>query len=284
MLGVPLHLVTENMRSRRLALGFGVLLALAWPGTAAAQPAAAASGYPPACLASSVPSAKSDEAHAFYMAGRALYDERKFAAALTQFRESYSRDCSKHDLLVIISRSHERNGDRAEAVRALEVFLDRVKDSPDAAAHRTKIDDLKKAIAAQPPPPSAAPPTAAPPTEVREHTIAPWIVVGVGGAAIITGVILLIAAPKLPDGCAENPSDGIGKCPPDKSLSTAELATNLPRAGIITMLAGTAVVGGGLLWHFLEPTGPVTASGVIKPRLTPAVAPGYAGMSLGGTF
>lgn len=49
------------------------------------------------------------------------------------------------------------------------------------------------------------------------------------------------------------------------------------------MAGGAVLVAGGLLWHFLEPTGPV-AKGALSPKLTPNVTPGYAGMSFGCTF
>ena len=39
-------------------------------------------------------------------------------------------------------------------------------------------------------------------------------------------------------------------------------------------------LGGGLLWHFLEPTGPKEKSA----RIAPAVGPGFAGLSLTGKF
>ena len=55
-------------------------------------------------------------------------------------------------------------------------------------------------------------------------------------------------------------------------------------AGPILIGGGVAIVAGGLLWHFLEPTGPVEKTGKLKPSVTPQVAPGYAGMSLGGSF
>ena len=82
---------TTTMRSRTLAfglrfglgLGFGGFLAVAYPLSASAQPAVVA--YPAPCAATSVPPAKSDDAHAFYGAGRALYDEGNYDAAIAQF-------------------------------------------------------------------------------------------------------------------------------------------------------------------------------------------------------
>ena len=276
------------MRSRQLVIGSGLLLlAVAFPVRAHAQ--TAPSSYPAACAAVGVSTSKSEEAHAFYNAGRALYDEGNYDGAITQFREAYRRDCSKHDLLVIISRSYELKGDRAEAVKALELFLDRVKDSPDSGTHRTKIENLKKQIAAQPPPPVVQPPPLVqPPVEVREHTVPPWIVVGVGGAAVAVGVVVLVTSPSLPDGCNSGTKKCdrvIGESEPTYQDRTkrAETSQNQPLAGLIVASIGGAFVVGGLLWHFLEPTGPV-AKASLKPTVTPSVLPGYAGASLRGTF
>lgn len=284
------------MRSRQLVIGLGLLctvaFTVAFPARAFAQ-SPAAPAYAPACAAISVSSAKSEEAHAFYNVGRALYDEGNYDGAITQFREAYRRDCSKHDLLVIISRSYELKGDKPEAVKALEVFLDRVKDSPDAGTHRTKIENLKKQIAAQPPPVVPPPPVVQPPPEVREHTVPPWILVGVGGAAIAAGVVVVVTSPSLPDKCTatDGPSKlaGCERLPGELEPSyqdrtkRGEASQNQPIIGAVVLAGGGVLVIGGLLWHFLEPTGPVAKAGV-KPSLTPSVAPSYAGLSLGGTF
>ena len=230
----------------------------------------------------SISTAKSDEAHAFYNVGRALYDEGNYDGAITQFREAYRRDCSKHDLLVIISRSYELKGDKVEAVKALELFLDRVKDSPDAGTHRTKIDNLKKQIAAAPPPVVTPPVVQPPPLEVREHTVPPWILVGVGGAAVAVGIVLIVTAPSLPADCDKTTT----KCPATAGAdaqSRAEASQNQPVIGGVVAGGGAVLVVGGLLWHFLEPTGPVEKT-ALKPSLKPSIAPGYANLSLGGSF
>lgn len=303
MLGRLAAAFGKNMRSRQLVLivGFGFLLLCASSSPAYAQSAAGA-GYPAPCLASTVPEAESDKAHAFYKAGKAQYDDANYDAAIAQFREAYKRDCSKHDLLIIISRSYELKHDRAEAIRALELYLEREKPAPEEATHRTRIANLKKELAAQPPPP---PPVA--PAEVREHTAPPWIAVVVGGVGIVTGTILLVTAPTLPPGCNES----AGRCdivpvvapgpptvpptPPPattdaqkaelkRNQSKAELSVGMRTVGTVAIIAGAGVLAGGLLWHVLEPTGPAPMKGAVKPRVLPEVGPGYAGMSLGGTF
>jgi hypothetical protein len=60
-------------------------------------------------------------------------------------------------------------------------------------------------------------------------------------------------------------------------------AVSQPGIGLGILLAGVGVTGLGLLWHFLEPTGPVEAR-ASKAKLTPVVAPGFAGASFGGSF
>lgn len=283
------------MRARKLLIGSGLLLAAAISVPALAQPASSAKSepYPAACT--SVAPGESERAHKLYEAGKSYYDDGTYDAAIAQFREAYKKDCSKHELLVIISRAYELKGDKAAAITALETFLERMPSSPDAAQHRTRIENLRKQLAAQPPPPTAsAPPpppttTAPPPAEVQQHTVPPWIVVGLGGAAVVVGVVLFATAPKLPDGCVA----ATQKCTRNPGESTADFADRQNRAGAsqdqplygaITLAGGGVLIGGGLLWHFLEPTGPAEKSGKTTPKLTPQVTPGYAGVSLGGNF
>ncbi|MBX3185985.1 MAG: tetratricopeptide repeat protein [Labilithrix sp.] len=287
------------MAQRKLALGLGLLLAVSasFPLLASAQTAPPSPAPYPACTVTSVPAADSERAHTIYAAGKVQYDDGLYDAAIAQFREAYKRDCTKHDLLIIISRAYEFKGDRAEAIHALQTYLERVPNSPEAGTHRTRIDNLKKkdleaqqaahaaAATASPPPATTSAP---PPAEQSGHTAFPWIVVAAGGAAILTGVILHVAAPPFPENC-DRATD---TCAPLPNESAAAAQTRRDKAGqhggmtlggTIAIIGGIGIVGGGLLWHFLEPSGtPSSESG--KPKLRPEGGPGYAGFSLGGAF
>ncbi|MDF2697318.1 MAG: hypothetical protein K0S65_5701, partial [Labilithrix sp.] len=79
-------------------------------------------------------------------------------------------------------------------------------------------------------------------------------------------------------------------CTPRPGESTEEAAkrqdeagksVDQPKWGTVVAIGGGALIAGGLLWHFLEPTGPKEST---KTKLRPSVAPGYAGLALGGTF
>lgn len=281
------------MRSRKLVISLGFLCGVAAtvPAISArAQPASSSPTPPFPAACTSVSSTASDQAHLLYQAGKQTYDDANYDAAIVQFREAYKKDCSKHELLIIISRAYELNGNRAAAIAALETYLERAPSSPDAGALRNRVENLKKQLAAQPAPAASASTPAPPPQEIREHTVPPWIVVGVGGAAVVTGLILLVAAPKIPPNCDESS----GKCTKEGNETPEQLQSERDQAGkgagfrtagLACIIGGVGIAVGGVLWHFLEPTGPApTAGSLKKPKVTPDVSPSYAGVSLGGRF
>lgn len=296
------------MSRRKHIIGFGLLVAAATTLPAYAQPAqlptapSMANDFP-VCTKKATDSDQ-DLAKQKFIAARQDYEEGNYDTAIKRFKTAYDLDCSKPELLLVISSAFEKKGDKQAALAALEVYTQRApKDSPDMPTTQLKIENLKKQMASAPPTASSSAPPAGGGSgagENQEHTIFPWLVVGVGGAALVTGVVLAVTAPDYPVNC--NPDIGDGKCtrdPPlsanapdsEKATSDAKLKADTEEAGRVRtyrtagpvlMVVGGALVVGGLVWHFLEPTGPKSASG--RRRLTPAVAPGFAGLSYGGTF
>lgn len=119
----------------------------------------------------------------------------------------------------------------------------------------------------------------------RHHTVGPWIVVGIGGAVAITGAIFYIAAPKVPPNCNEasgscaaSPNEDPSQLTKERSQAGTSVANRL--VGLVAMASGAGIVGGGLLWHFLEPTAPRTARLTVLPWTT---AEG-AGLAAAGAF
>lgn len=260
----------------------------------------------------------SDEAHYRYKAGKLEYDEANYSTAIARFLAAYNLDCTKHELLVIISRSFDLADNKAEAIRALELYLERATVSPvEATSIRARIANMKKQLAEKPattpppvvttPPPasssSGSPPPPPPPVETREHTVYPWLVVGTGGLAVATGLVLyVVGGQTLPDNCdastgkCSEPNPPAGESTEQKQRREAQeqstrekagTAKGLKTGGLVTVVGGAVLVAGGLVWHFLEPTGPVeksAKSGSRRPNITPALAPGYAGLEIGGRF
>lgn len=287
------------MRCRTQISGLGLLLIVATSVPAFAQPSRQA--YPE--CTKTVSSSESELAKQKYIAGKQDYDEGNYDSAIRRFRDAYTLDCTKHDLLLIISAAYERKGDKKGAIEALETYVAREPSNPDIGTYQTKIENLKKQLAASPLPLATTSSSEPPPrTKVREHTPWPWVVVGVGGAAMVAGAFIALTAPAMPKGCSRstrncsylNPdvSDNpIGnQRPPTESEKqdlesrrvTAGRAAAQPRIGLWIAAAGAVLAIGGLLWHYLEPTGPKEAAG--KPKLQPTFSPGYAGLTLVGSF
>jgi len=296
------------LASRLLGLGLSLAVALPIALPAFAQSGSSSSGYPAACDPKTVSKADVDRAHTVYTSGKGFLDESNYDKAISYFKDAYSIDCSVHAILPIIATAYERKGDKASAITALQEYLKRAPNADDREKVERRIknlqDQMSTAVVASAPtasasatasaPPSAtaapAPPpsatatatssaTAAPPPESGGHSVAPWIVVGIGGAAVVAGVVLYAVG----NGDVNSAANA---CPSrvNCAQSVADQGNNgrtLDTVGIIVGAVGLAGVAGGLVWHFLEPTGSSASTGA---SLTPAVAPGYAGLNLGGKF
>jgi hypothetical protein len=123
--------------------------------------------------------------------------------------------------------------------------------------------------------------------DVRGHTVWPWAVVGIGGAVVLTGVALVLTSPKMPPGCDADTRE----CTPlpgetaqaqsfDQRRREAGQAATLPAVGIGVAAGGAAIIGAGLLWHFLEPVEPRFG----RTRLAPWLAQGSGGLAASGRF
>jgi tetratricopeptide (TPR) repeat protein len=288
------------------------LLIVAFVGTVIAVPAIAqqpSSGYPPPCDASKVSKGDGDRAHTVFLSGKQFLEEANYDKAISYFKDAYSIDCSVHAILPIIAAAYERKGDKAEAVRALEEFLRRAPNAPDREVVERRIKNLSDQLAREQPSATATPsaPTAtasatssatesvpapsgspAPaPTVATESSssvggksVAPWVLVGVGGGGLVAGGVLLgIGSGEV--------SSALDKCP-TRSCSHANASAisqgndgrHLETAGVIVGALGIAAIAGGLIWHFAEKPAPTVGS----THLSPAVGRQYAGVALDGAF
>ncbi len=224
-----------------------------------------------------------DTAKKFYDAGRAYYEQAKLDKALDNFFSAYELDCERHDILIIISRSYERDGNFADAVRTLDEYVKRSGDrSPE---HKATVENLKERLKKEEAAAAAARANQKPSTPPREHTVPPWIVVGVGGAGLVAGSVLsgVGFSRDYPPNCDPVTTTCNDKATPEEK-SSASLTRNLRKVGVIVLVSGAVLTVGGLLWHFLEPTGPARGEKGARLRVTPAFAPGYAGASLDARF
>ncbi len=300
------------------------LLSLVLLGTVVAVPAFAQSqalSTYPECV--SAPSHEdSDAAHNAYLFGKRKFDEAEYATAVNYFKDAYKTDCSKHEILIIISRSYELAGNKPEAINALEVFLKRVPNASDADTHRKRIANLKAQAGVAAPATTVAPPptatTATPPAATTTATATatalptttstpserrasplPWVVVGVGGIAIVAGVVIVVTGANAigsakdefkTKGCDVGKSSCVDPTTGTNLIPIAEInrinaklsgGYRTETLGGVVIAVGAAAVAGGLVWHFLDKPGKKEGATV---DVRPVATPGYAGIGVGGSF
>lgn len=105
----------------------------------------------------------------------------------------------------------------------------------------------------------------------------PWILMGLGGAAVVGSVVLYaIGIPDVNNAARSCPDRK--NCPADVA-SEGNQGRSLEAAGGVIGGLGLAAVGGGVIWYFLSHRNS-------DPPAAPTVslAPGYAGVTIAHTF
>ncbi len=136
------------------------------------------------------------------------------------------------------------------------------------------------------PPPGLDPADKSAPGPERHHTVFPWIVVGLGVVTMGAGLVVIFTSPALPDGCSPSSKTCVRLTNESatafaKRQEDAGRSESQPTEGVIVTGIGLGVTAAGLIWHFLEPTGPERTGAL---RFTPWAARGAAGGSLGASF
>jgi tetratricopeptide (TPR) repeat protein len=275
--------------------------------------AQAPSDYPPPCEPSKVTSADTDRAHTVFLSGKQFLEESNYDKAISYFKDAYSIDCSRHAMLPIIATAYERKGDKAEAVRALEEYVRRAPNAADHEIIERRIKNLKDQLArdqaasaatsaapsasasapqplpsasttseptatasSSPPPPPVAAPAAGP-------SVLPWVIVGVGGAATVAGIVLLgVGASDVQHALNDCPTR---MCTKPATVDEGNNGRSLENLGGVLIGGGLAVAAAGVVWHFLEkPADSTGGPPAARTSITPVVARGYAGFAASGNF
>jgi len=255
----------------------------------------------PECLKAPT-EAETAAAKGAYQAGNASFDEADYPRAITYWEDAYRRDCTANLLLKNLARAYELYGQKRQAVVALETFLVREPNTADKEQIQRRIEVLKKQIAAEkatpataaapvPPPAAAAAPPTQPAAEVSDtpqgkRSIVPLIVAGAGGVVLIVGASLYGKASKdltHYENLCPNRDCGDGAEAAANKEAGNEARTRKIWGGVVTGV-GAATLAGGLIWYFVQPRHATSSAGLHKPLVSPAVAPGFAGIALSGAF
>jgi hypothetical protein len=235
-----------------------------------------------------------------FQAGQGSFNEADYQRAITYWEDALRRDCTASALLLNLARAYELSGNKRQAVVALQTYLVREANSPQRDQIQRRIDVLNGQIAAEQPTAATAPTgTAPPPTSTGtvppppppdsggKKPILPLVVAGAGGAiAIVGGIMYLSAASEVSDFEEQCPGR---VCPPGVDEEGANSARDRQQIAGGIAIAGLAIGGAGLIWYFVsepEAEQPGTVRRLPKRRtaFAPAVAPGFAGIAVRGSF
>jgi len=218
-----------------------------------------------------------------FAAGTRAYTNGEFETALASFQRAYKLTGSP-DLLYNIATVSDRMRRDEDALEAYEGYLEARPKSADREHVAGRIDVLRAAIEARKRAEldaeiearKAAIDAAArvkaerPLTEYVGPGPGPWITIGTGSAAVVTGAILV--------GLGQRDQKNIESAPAGSSYSMVqEMADRGPRrtkAGVALMSVGAAGVIGGMIWQL---------TGGHEEAL-PEVSIGPTGISVKGTF
>jgi len=227
--------------------------------------------------------ARISQAKKSFAAGTRAYANGEFERALASFQRAYKLTGSP-DLLYNIATVSDRMRRDEDALAAYEGYLEARPKSVDREHVEGRIDVLRTAIEARNRAEldaeiearKAAIDAAArvkaerPLTEYVGPGPGPWITIGVGGAALVTGAVLV--------GLGQKDQKAIESAPAGSSYSMVEeMADRGPRrtkAGIALMAMGGVGVVGGVIWQL---TGG-------HEEAMPEVSIGPTGISVKGTF
>jgi hypothetical protein len=241
-----------------------------------------------------------------FQAGQGSFNEADYARAIVYWEDAYRRDCTADALLLNLSRAYELSGQRQQAVVALETYLARKPDTRERAQITRRIDVLKtqmqseQATAPPPggetttpppggelttaPPPGGDPGALPPPDAAGKKPVTPLIVAGAGGLLTIVGGILYFNA-------AGEVSDFEDQCGADRKgcdpavVDDANAARDKQNLWGVVTVVGLVAAAGGIIWYVASPPKAAPTARLEKtPRLSPAVGPGFAGLSVAGAF
>jgi hypothetical protein len=254
-----------------------------------------------------------------FTAGQGSFNEADYPTAIMYWRDAYRRDCTAHKLLLNLARAYELKGERAEAVGALETYLARKTDDPDAEQIQRRIQNLKAQLAPAAPTPAPAAMLAPAPVATTaaaepqptgpqaKLNLPPLLVLGGGVVvAIIGGVVYAGGQSKISDSekicpsrnCPSNPyaaGTGQAKLWNDANASLIADAQSQGNAGVKQSNIGGVIAGVGLVavisggvWFLMTPRKPVASAHTSTPgaitSIEPTITRGFAGVSLGGSF
>ena len=112
----------------------------------------------------------------------------------------------------------------------------------------------------------------------------PLAVAGLGAAALVTGGVLLgLGMSKIPANCSMSSRDCAAP-PGDPVFNDAHSSIALANLGMGVGLGGAALLAGGLIWYFVQPTKMPSTEAAVARTVSPWLGRGAGGVAFIGNF
>ena len=239
-------------------------------------------GSAPAHAAGPAPAVSDDaetQALALFEKSKVSYQAGRFQEAVALLREAYAKK-PVPVLLYNLGRAYEGLGDQDAALKAYTDYLAADPKAADRGAIETRIATLKQQIAERQrlerEREAAEAKAAQAPTE-RRAPIVPWIVAGVGGAGVVTGVVFGVLAVSKHNTATNDPVQASAAQEQNDAKTFATVAN-------VAWIAGGAVAVTGIVWGILASRHPsTTPEKSTAVSVVPVVSPGqFEGVALQG--
>ncbi|MFO0614502.1 MAG: hypothetical protein U0414_18095 [Polyangiaceae bacterium] len=256
----------------------------------------------PTCSNMHPSAADVDHAATAHEAATSAYSKEDWKTAIDQWNSAFQYDCTRPSVFNNLAMSYSHI-DLPMAIAVLEIYAMRDPTANQADAS-DRIARWKMQAGIIETPADGVKPTSEKDEKAEKHVDAsadletkrpfgpgPWILFGVGSAALLTGVAVLTVG-RINVNDAEAQCGGHTNCTqPEIDLGTT--GNTLTGAGAGLLGGGAAIAIGGLIWQFVG-NKPVTiksgnkseTTGFLSPRLTfePSFGPGLTGGALHGSF
>lgn len=204
------------------------------------------------------------------------FDRKEFPRAAELWTQAYAADCSRPRVFLNLGSAFDGAGDSLRALAMFELLVERAPtEAPPelpTKMHQLRLKLKEPTKPAEPPKEKpAAPPSAPAPTE-KPLGVAPWVILGGGGALMITGGALLgvglSQAGSAADEC-EDPEARTG-CP-QQAIDDGESGELMSQIGQGLLYGGAGVAALGLVLELaVNGEQPVTEpSAKVQPLLGP---------------
>jgi tetratricopeptide (TPR) repeat protein len=208
-------------------------------------------------------------------AGLRAFAVQDYAQAISEFQAGFEID-PRREFLYALGQAERMSGDCEKAIRSYDAFL--LTNPPDRQAEPARQnlkrckDELAAKTAPAPPKPEPAPepmpqpvvtPVAPPPPRPIDK---PWYADAWGDALVVGGTVTLVVGGLVWSGAQDDIAAAHATMSYPDFAAHADGAETRQTIGVVTMIAGGALVAGGVVRYWLRPRvsiAPMAGAGVM---------------------